>query len=102
MAWAAGVSPQDSDSWCWGELVSAVEGMQERERLRCRGQALIALGQARLTAHALGGGQMPEVWEVFPFWSEEEIRAARIEKYRRRMERHAAAGHGPAKKMVRK
>ncbi|MCD8341856.1 MAG: hypothetical protein LUC87_06845 [Clostridiales bacterium] len=91
------MSPQDSDDWCWGELVSAVEGMQERERLQGQRQAVIALGQAQLTARAFGGGQMPEAWEVFPFWSEEEVRAARIEKYRRRMERHAA-GRGPTEK----
>ncbi|MCD8142012.1 MAG: hypothetical protein LUD83_01815 [Clostridiales bacterium] len=79
-------------------MVSAVEGMQERERLRSQRQAIIALGQAQLTARAFGGGQLPEVWEVFPFWSEEEVRAARVEKYRRRMERHAAACHPPAEK----
>ncbi|MCD8127425.1 MAG: hypothetical protein LUD82_08290 [Clostridiales bacterium] len=44
-----------------GELVSAVEGMQERERLRSQQQAIIALGQAQLTTRAFGGGQLPEV-----------------------------------------
>lgn len=92
LAWAAGVSPLESDEWCWGELLAAAEGMALRERRQGQLLAVASMRQAELTARALGGGRLPEVWEAFPFWTEEEIRAQRVEKYRRIMERYAAGG----------
>lgn len=64
--------------------------MAERERRQGKLLALAAVRQAELTARAFGGGKLPEVWEAFPFWKEEEVRSLRLAKYRAIMERHAA------------
>lgn len=64
--------------------------MAERERRQGKLLAIAAVRQAELTARAVGGGRLPEVWEAFPFWTEEEVRELRIQKYRAIMERHAA------------
>lgn len=90
LSWAAGVSPQESDDWTQGELLCAVQGWRERERERCQRQAVIARTHAMLINCVLSGEHFPEVWEAFPYWTEEEIKAARVEEYRRVMERHAA------------
>lgn len=90
LAWAAGVSPLESDAWTWGELLAAVQGMQERERRQGQQDAVIAMQQAALTALALCGKKLPEPYEAFPFWTEEEAREQKLEKYRRIMERYAA------------
>lgn len=46
--------------------------------------------QVGLIALALCGKHLPEVYEAFPFWSEEEVREAKLAKYRRIMEQYAA------------
>lgn len=92
MAWAAAVSPRESDDWTWGELLAAVNGQRERERQRGQQTAVIAFRHAVLVNRAFAGGSLPEVWEAFPFWTEDEMRAAKTEKYRHIMERHAAQG----------
>jgi hypothetical protein len=92
LAWAAGVSPRESEDWSWGELLAAIRGLRLRQREAGQQQALIAYGQAQLTACALGGGRLPQPWETFPFWTEEEVKAARLAHYRRMMEGYAAAG----------
>lgn len=71
--------------------------MAERERRQGKLLAVTAIRQAELTARALGGGRFPEVWEVFPFWTEEEVTALRLQKYRHIMERHAGSGCPPTK-----
>lgn len=84
------MSPLESDDWTQGELLCAVRGWREKEHERCQHQANIARTHALLINCALSGGSFPEVWEAFPYWTEEEIMAVRREKYRRIMERHAA------------
>lgn len=80
--------------------------MQERLRQEGKAAALVAMRQAELTALALGGKKLPEVYEAFPFWTEEEVRERKVEKYRRVMERYAAAsaagGRNPARKEKRR
>lgn len=57
-------------------------------------EAMIAYQQAGLMAGALSGERAPEIYEVFPLWSEETVRQMKLEKYRRIMERHAAVKGG--------
>lgn len=57
-------------------------------------EAMIAYQQAGLIAAALAGEKVPEMYEVFPLWSEETVRQMKLEKYRRIMERHAAVKGG--------
>ena len=65
---------------------------REGERRRSQCAALIAWEQAALTARAVLDGKLGEVYECFPFWTEEEIRALRVEKYRELLERMAGRG----------
>lgn len=78
----------------WGEAVETVLARREGERRRNQQRSVIAWVQAQLTGLAMAGEQLPEVWEAFPFWNEEEIKEMKLEKYRRIMERYAAAGKG--------
>ena len=56
--------------------------------------ALVAYRHAVLTARALAGQSLPPVGEAFPFWTEEELLAARAEHYRSMMERLAGRWRG--------
>ena len=44
------MSPLESGEWTWGELLGVVEADQERQRRLLQNQALIAWGQAAVTA----------------------------------------------------
>jgi hypothetical protein len=39
-------------------------------------------------------GKLDEVYECFPFWTEEETRALKVEKYRGMLEQMASGGRG--------
>lgn len=80
--------------WTVGEISDQVRGYRERRRREHQAESVIALQAACLTAHALCGGKIPEVYEIFPFWEEEEVKEAKLAKYRRIMERYAARGGG--------
>lgn len=84
------MSPLESDDWTVGELLCAIRGWRERERERCQHNAAIARTHALLINCAISGGRFPEVWEAFPYWTEEEVKAAQVQKYRRIMQQHAA------------
>lgn len=75
-----------------GEVAETILSRREGERRRAQRQSVIAYQQAGLIAQALAAGRLPEIYEVFPYWEEEEIREMKLEKYRRIMERYAAAG----------
>lgn len=76
----------------FGEVRAALELAEERERRILQALAVIAYRHAALTAQALAGERLPPLGEAFPFWSEEELRQARLEHYRQVMERHAGRG----------
>ena len=80
----------------FGELAAELEIGAERERRFLQALALVAYRHAALTARALAGQSLPSVGEAFPFWSEEELRQARVEHYRSMMERLTGRGkeHG--------
>ncbi|MCD8007931.1 MAG: hypothetical protein LUF68_03175 [Clostridiales bacterium] len=87
----AGIPPWELEDLTWGEVAGAVRAQRERERRRAQQQAVIAWQQAGLIAQALTEGQLDEVYEIFSYWNEEEIRQWKVEKYRRMMERHTGA-----------
>ncbi len=78
----------------YGELAELLELGAERERRFLQGLALVAYRHAALTARALAGRELPPVGEAFPFWTEEELRAAKLERCRRMMERRAVRRGG--------
>ena len=92
LAWGCGVSPLESREWTWGELLGVVEADQERQRRLLQNQALIAWGQAAVLGRHLAGEKQLPIYEVFPFWTTDEVNEMRLNEYRRRMERMAAKG----------
>ena len=92
LAWGCGVSPLESREWTWGELLGVVEADQERQRRLLQNQALIAWGQAAVLCRHLAGEKQLPIYEVFPFWTTDEVNEMRLNEYRRRMERMAAKG----------
>ncbi len=87
----AGISPLEVEEWTWGEAAAAVRAYRRRERLRGQALSLIAARAAERAARCLAGERLAPVYEDFPFWEEEEVRALRVEHYRQIMQRHAAS-----------
>ena len=73
MAWQSGLSPRESGEWTWGELLDWVEGTRERERRWFQQEALVAWGQMVLHGCQLAGEAPPALYEVFPFWTTDEV-----------------------------
>lgn len=73
----------------FGELAETLELGAERERRFLQGLALVAYRHAALTARALAGRELPPVGEAFPFWTRQELQAAKLERCRQMMERRA-------------
>lgn len=86
----AGLSLWEMDDMTWGEILWVVEARREEQRRRAQEAAFIAYQQAGLIAQAALDGRLPDIYEVFPFWSEQEVRELRVEKYRAVMERYAS------------
>lgn len=84
----------DPEEMTFGEVIEALELAAERERRWLQSLSLVAYRHAALVAQALAGQSLPPVGEVFPFWTQEELRQAKLEHYRRVMERHAARSGG--------
>ncbi len=88
----AGISPQEAEEWTWGETAAAVRAHRRRTRERGQMLSVIAARAAERAAQCLAGERLPPVYEHFPFWTEDEVRALEVERYRQIMQRHAAAG----------
>lgn len=88
-----GRSPRELEEWTWGEVLLAVRAFQKGERQRYQALSVIAWREAALMAGCLAGERMKPVYELFPFWEEEEIRRLRLESYRSMME-GMASGSG--------
>lgn len=82
--------------WTLAEIIEQVRAYNDRRRRECQQLAQIAYAESGVVAARFGGkGQMiPEIWEAFPFWTDEEVRSLRVEKYRRIMDKYVAAGGG--------
>ena len=87
-------SVAEPEKLTFGELAGELELGAERERRFLQALALVAYRHAVLTARALAGQSLPPVGEAFPFWTEEELLAARAEHYRSMMERLAGRWRG--------
>ncbi len=88
----AGIPAAEVWGWTAGEVAQQVQAVSERDRREHQAQAALAAGQAMYTGYVLNGkkGQeLPEFYELFPFWTEEEIRQIRIEKIKTTMNRLA-------------
>lgn len=57
---------------------------------------MLAYCQARFTGQVFAGGgkPLPEVFEAFPFWTDDETRALQLEKYLNIMKQYTARGGG--------
>lgn len=90
----AGVPAIEVWDWTMGELIQQVQAASERARREHQASAILAARQAAYTGYVFSGSgkQLPEVYEYFPFWTEEEIKALKVEKYRNIMNRWAHSG----------
>ena len=66
----------------WGEINDYVETFYEKERRQYQNLSLIAFKTAELTIRFLNGGQI-QMEEEFPYWTDEERTALRIERLKR-------------------
>ncbi len=94
----AGKSPLELEDWSWGELLCWLEGREEERRQQLQALSVIAWRAARLTAGFLVGETPEPVYELFPFWREEEQKALRLARYRRMMEGLAAGSKEKVKR----
>lgn len=63
-----------------GELNAAIRAAQTKARRQAQAYALIAYRHALMVGTVVSGGKVPEVWEQFPFWEEEEVAHLRTER----------------------
>lgn len=89
-----GLLPWEAEELTFGELKTRLQAVGDRERRRAQNAAVVAYHQMGLLAQVLAGVKSPELYEAFPLWDEADIRDMKVEKYRRVMERYAAAGRG--------
>ncbi len=68
----------------WGEIIAVVDAYTERKRREYQNLSIIADKQAYLTAVYLsGGGEKVSMFEMFPYWNEEETAELTIAKYKK-------------------
>lgn len=87
LACQAGKQPLELEHWTWGEVLTFLEGRAEERRQQLQCLSVIAFQTARLTAGFLAGETTPQVYERFPFWTEEEKKNLELARYRSMMER---------------
>lgn len=72
----AGVSPQESWDWTWGEGCEVVNAYTQRENDRAKKRAVALYNAAALLTHSLGGlltgGEMKRFAEAFPGFDVEQ------------------------------
>ncbi|MCD8381550.1 MAG: hypothetical protein LUC30_01325 [Clostridiales bacterium] len=90
----AGIPAIDVEDWTQGEITEQVQAYSERQRREGQQRSIVAARQAERTGLMFSGSgkKLPEVYETFPFWTEEEIKALQVEKVRNIMNRWAASG----------
>lgn len=67
-------------NFTYGELVYYINYHREQSRKRLQEKSLVAYYQAVFTAKLISEGNIGEVFEEFPFWSEDEILDIRAEQ----------------------
>lgn len=88
----AGIPAVEVWEWTAGEIAQQAQAVSERNRREHQAQAVLAAGQAVYTGHVLGskkGKELPEIYDCFPFWTEEEIRQLKAEQVKNIMNRWA-------------
>ncbi len=60
-------------NFTYGEMLRYIEFHREKERHRLQDQCVIAYHQAMLIAGSFINGEHGEVFEHFPYWTEDEI-----------------------------
>lgn len=90
----AGIPAIEVWDWTFGEIMAQVRANEERRRRGGQFFASVAAGEAVMVASQFSKGTNPEIWEVFPFWTDEEVRELKVAKYRRIMGQYVAAGGG--------
>jgi len=89
----AGVSFFDVYDYTFGELVQIILAKNERKRRESQTSALIAKRQAELiTMYIAGKGGDLKIYNIFPFWTNEEKKEMLIEEYKNKMLSIAAKG----------
>ena len=68
----------EPEALTFGELAELLTLSAERERRFLQALSMVAYRHAALTARALAGQDLPSLGEAFPFWTEEEMNAARL------------------------
>lgn len=72
----AGVSPQESWEWTWGEGLEMVNAYMHRENDRAKKRAVALYNAAVLLTHSIGslfaGGEMKRFSEAFPGFDAEQ------------------------------
>lgn len=89
----SGVGIFDINSYTFGELISVVNAYRERQRRENQDKAVIAMRQAQLiTAYIAGKGSDLKVYDVFPYFSNEEKKDMLLAEYKAKMIQIAAKG----------
>lgn len=92
-AMISGVSFFEIGTYTFGELVSFVKAFHERKRRENQDKAIIAMSQAQLiTAYIAGKGKDLKVYDVFPYFTNEEKKEMLLAEYKSKMLRIAAKG----------
>lgn len=82
----AGVGFFDVYDYTFGELVQIVHAKNERERRKNQASALIAKRQAELiTMYIADKGADLKIYDIFPFWTNEERKEMLIDEYKNKM-----------------
>lgn len=89
----SGVGIFDINSYTFGELISVVNAYRERQRRENQDKAVIAMRQAQLiTAYIAGKGSDLKVYDIFPYFTNEEKKDMLLAEYKAKMLRIAAKG----------
>lgn len=89
----SGVSFFEIGTYTFGELISIVKAFNERKRRENQDKSIIAMSQAQLiTAYIAGKGSDYKVYDVFPYFTNEEKKEMLLAEYKSKMFRIAAKG----------
>lgn len=67
-------------NFTFGELKYFIEYRREQHRRSLQEKAVTAYHQAILTAKIISGGDVGEVFEEFPYWTEDEILDIKVDR----------------------
>lgn len=76
----------------FGELLEQIKVQNEIKRRKNKDASVIAHGQAFLICNLISEGGSHQVYEAFPYWTEEEIQQMELEMLKNRMKKIVAKG----------